>query len=527
MRPATAVVQPRRIVPSLRKVLVANRGEIARRVFRTCREHGIATVAVYSDADIDALHALEADEAIAIGPAPARESYLRVEAIIDAARRSGADGIHPGYGFLSERPALASACDAAGIAFIGPPAAAMDVMGDKVRARKAMAAAGVPVVPGVDDVVDADHADAVAAEIGFPVMIKASAGGGGKGMRVVTERGAVGAAFAAAQREAEASFGDGRVFIERAVLTARHVEIQLMADAFGNCVWLGERDCSVQRRHQKVIEESPSPSLQMNDEVRARMGEVAVRAALAVGYRSAGTVEFLFEETADGPRFYFLEMNTRLQVEHPVTELCCGRDLVWDQLRVAAGEPLGYGQADVVRRGHAVECRIYAEDPVTFLPRPGRVTTLRWPEGGQVRVDAAVAEGSEVSRHYDPMIAKLATWGRDRDEAIARMRRALRETVVLGVETNLALHRRILDEPDFARGTSVTTRYIAEHPHVTEPTAALSERASAHVAAAAAVAVQRRAGTRGPAAGGGATGGGADNADADALAWRHAARWRR
>ncbi len=506
-------------MPRLRKVLVANRGEIARRVFRTCRERGIATVAVYSDADVDALHALEADEAVHIGPAPARDSYLRIEAIIDAARRTGADGIHPGYGFLSERAALPRACDEAGIAFIGPPAAAMEVMGDKVRARKAMAAAGVPTVPGVDDVVDADHAEAVAAEIGFPVMIKASAGGGGKGMRVVTERGAVAAAFAAAQREAEAAFGDGRVFIERAVLSARHVEIQLMADAHGHCVWLGERDCSVQRRHQKVIEESPSPSAQMDEHVRAKMGEVAVRAALAVGYRSAGTVEFLFEETPAGPRFYFLEMNTRLQVEHPVTELVCGRDLVWDQLRVAAGEPLGYGQQDIVRRGHAIECRIYAEDPVTFLPRPGRVTAVQWPEGGQIRVDAAVASGSEVSSHYDPMIAKLATWGRDREEAIARMRRALRETVVLGVETNLALHLRILDDPDFARGTSVTTRYIAEHPHVTEPTGALDPGASARIAAAAAAVVDARAR--------GASAASTPSASEGDAAWRHAARWRR
>jgi acetyl-CoA carboxylase biotin carboxylase subunit len=504
----------------LRKVLVANRGEIARRVFRTCREHGLRTVAVYSDADADALHVLEADEAVHIGPTAPRESYLRADKILDAAKRTGADAIHPGYGFLSERPALADACDAAGVVFIGPPAAAMDVMGDKVRSRKAMTAAGVPVVPGVDDVRDAATAASIAAEIGYPVMIKASAGGGGKGMRIVTSPAAFAAAFDGARREAEAAFGDGRVFLERAIVDARHVEIQLMADAHGNCVWIGERDCSVQRRHQKVIEESPSPSRWMTDELRAAMGDVAVRAAKAVGYRSAGTVEFLFEETPTGAHFYFLEMNTRLQVEHPVTELVCGRDLVWDQLRVAAGEPLGYGQDDLVRRGHALECRIYAEDPMTFLPRPGRITTLRWAEGAHVRIDAAVAAGSDVSSHYDPMIAKVATWGRDRDEAIGRMRRALRETVILGVETNLPLHLRILDEPDFVAGTEVTTRYIGDHPHVTEPTTSVDLDASARVAAAAAAAVAAR---RREHARGDADGGSGEVRDA----WRDSARWRR
>jgi len=517
----------KRDVVALRKVLVANRGEIARRVFRTCRERGLATVAVYSDADREALHVLEADEAIHIGPTPARESYLRVDAIIDAARRTGADAIHPGYGFLSERPALALACAEAGIAFVGPPAAAMDVMGDKVRARRAMTEAGVPVVPGVEDVRDAAHAESIAAEIGFPIMVKASAGGGGKGMRVVNEPSELAGAFDGARREAEAAFGDGRVFLERAILTARHVEIQIMADAHGNCVWLGERDCSVQRRHQKVIEESPSPSRWMGQALRAAMGEVAVRAAQAVAYRSAGTVEFLFEETEQGAHFYFLEMNTRLQVEHPVTELVCGRDLVWDQLRVAAGEPLGYGQDDVVRHGHALECRIYAEDPITFLPRPGRISTLRWPEGGHVRIDAAVAAGSDVSSHYDPMIAKLATWGRDRDEAIARMRRALRETVVLGVETNIALHLRILDEPDFCTGTAVTTRYIAEHPGVTDPTPSTSAGdAGAVLAAAAAAAVAARLEEAGH--GGASVCAGPDHAARhEHDAWRESARWRR
>ena len=502
-----------------RKILVANRGEIARRVFRTCREHGIATVAVYSDVDRGAVHVADADEAVEIGGAAASQSYLSIERIIAAAKATGAEAIHPGYGFLSERAAFVQACDAAGIVFIGPPAEAMRVMGDKVQARKAMIAAGVPVVPGAEDVPDAEQALAAADEIGFPVMIKASAGGGGKGMRVVHRRDDVKSAFEAAQREAIASFGDGRIFMERAVLRARHVEIQLMADAHGNAVYLGERDCSVQRRHQKVIEESPCPSAQMDEQTRAAMGEVAVRAARAVGYRSAGTVEFLFEETDTGPKFYFLEMNTRLQVEHPVTEAITGRDLVWDQIRVAAGEALGYEQQDVRLHGHALECRIYAEDPVTFLPRPGTVTRLKWPEGGGVRIDAAVGEGSEVSSFYDPMIAKLTTWGEDRSIAIARMRRALRELVLLGVQTNVALHLRILGEPDFVKGLAVSTRYIDEHPEVVPSTeqeipAALVEAvaAAAAVHAAAGSAVGRSARS--------------DSGVSDGSSWRRSARWR-
>jgi len=507
-------------VPPISKVLVANRGEIARRVFRTCREHGIATVAVYSEADADSLHVLDADEAVCIGGAAASDSYLKVDAILAAARRTGAVAIHPGYGFLSERPALARACDEAGLVFVGPPADAMEVMGDKVRARQAMVAAGVPVVPGVDDVRTAADAEDIAVQLGFPVMIKASAGGGGKGMRIVADRQHVGAAFDGAVREAEAAFGDGRVFLERAVMRARHVEVQILGDAHGNVIHLGERDCSVQRRHQKVIEETPSPSVWMNDALRQQMGAVAVRAGKAVGYRSAGTVEFLFEETPAGARFYFLEMNTRLQVEHPVTELVTGRDLVWDQLRIAAGEPLGVEQADVERRGHAIECRIYAEDPTTFLPRPGRITALRWPEGGHVRVDAAVGPGSEVSRHYDPMIAKLATWGRDRGEAVARMRRALAETVILGLTTNLDLHRRIFADPDFIAGVDVTTAYLPEHPHVLSASDDAAEARVRAVAAAAAAWVARS-----PVR---AQGDRAAEATPDhGAGWRHSARWRR
>lgn len=510
------------------KVLVANRGEIARRVFRTCREHGIATVAVYSDADAAAPHVADADEAYRIGPAPAAQSYLLVDRIIEAARRSGAQAIHPGYGFLSERPELVAACKAAGIAFIGPPVRAMEVMGDKVQARRAMIEAGVPVVPGVEDVPDGAHALAVADEIGLPIMIKASAGGGGKGMRVVQTREAVVAAFEAAKREAAASFGDDRMFIERAVTAARHVEIQVMADTHGACVALGERDCSVQRRHQKVIEESPCPSLQMTPEVRAAMGEVATRVAAAVDYVGAGTVEFLFEETPDGPQFFFLEMNTRLQVEHPVTEAITGRDLVWDQLRVAAGQPLGYSQHEVTLHGHAVECRIYAEDPLTFLPRPGRIERVRWPQGATVRVDSAVADGAEVSSFYDPMIAKLTCWGVDRAAALAQMRAALAGTVILGVETNIGLHQRVLAEPDFVQGTAVTTRYLEHHPALLEAPASVEDSQSAPseatlaVAAAAAV---RAANGQGCHRG---LSGAQSPPSADAgMTWSNSARWRR
>jgi acetyl-CoA carboxylase biotin carboxylase subunit len=499
------------------KVLVANRGEIARRVFRTCREHGIATVAVHSDVDRRALHVLDADEAVEIGGAAARDSYLCIERIIDAAKATGAQAIHPGYGFLSERPAFVDACAAAGITFIGPPGRAMEVMGDKVAARQAMIAAGVPVVPGVEQLESAAAAKAAAAEIGFPVMLKASAGGGGKGMRIVEDPARLESAFAAAAREAEAAFGDGRIFLERAVLRARHVEIQVMADAHGAVVHLGERDCSVQRRHQKVIEESPSSSGQMTDEVRQRMGDVATRAARAVDYRGAGTVEFLFEETPNGPRFYFLEMNTRLQVEHPVTEAVTGRDLVWDQLRVAAGWPLGYEQHDVQLRGHAIECRIYAEDPVDFLPRPGRLSLVRWPSAPDVRIDAAVASDSVVSTHYDPMIAKVTVWGPDRRAAIRRMLWALRSSVLLGIETNVPLHLRVLEEPDFVEGVAVNTRYLDEHPPPSggDPEASWLEAiaAAAGVRAVRSVSVQVGSGTESDTRRGGA--------------WRTASRWRR
>ena len=476
--------------PPFRKILVANRGEIALRVFRTCAEHGIKTVAVYSDADRNALHVAQADEAVHIGPAAAAESYLRADKILAACKATGAEAIHPGYGFLSERAHFVRACEDAGIVFIGPGPRAMEVMGDKSGARQAMEEAGVPCVPGVDEIETLAAAEYAAKEIGYPVMLKASAGGGGKGMRIVHQASELARAFDSARREAKAAFGDDRMLLERAVLSARHVEIQLMADNHGACVYLNERDCSVQRRHQKVIEEAPSPSPQMTPESRAAMGEVAVKAARAVHYSGAGTVEFLFEETPKGPRFYFLEMNTRLQVEHPVTEATCGRDLVWDQIRVAADEPLGYTQKDVQLRGAAIECRIYAEDARTFLPSPGDIAHLRWPVGADIRIDTGVAGGSTVSSYYDPMVAKITVWGPDRPAALRRMREALRDTAIMGIGTNIAFHLRVLEEPDFLRG-DFSTRYIDTHPALVAPHALSDEDSRAVAAAAAMEAVAR------------------------------------
>jgi acetyl-CoA carboxylase biotin carboxylase subunit len=449
---------------TIKKILIANRGEIAVRVMRTCRELGIATVAVYSDADRSALHVRNADEAYPIGAPPARESYLDIGKVIDVAKRSGADAIHPGYGFLSEKAEFARACDAAGVIFIGPPADAIDAMGDKTRARQKMLAAGVPVVPGDNGsshggrgFPSPEAALESARKIGLPVMLKASAGGGGKGMRLVDDEKKFIAAYQGAQREAKSAFGDDAVYLEKAVIRPRHVEIQVFGDMHGHCVYLFERDCSIQRRHQKVIEEAPSPAV--TPELRRKMGEVAVKAASAVNYVGAGTCEFLLAE--DGS-FYFLEMNTRLQVEHPVTEMITQRDLVHLQIAVARGEPLPFKQEDLKVHGAAIECRIYAEDPIKFLPSPGKITAYRQPSGPFVRDDSGVYEGAEISVFYDPMISKLIVWGPTRAEAIDRMARALTEYRVGGIKTNLAFHRRVMKEEAFRRG-QYSTAYIEQH----------------------------------------------------------------
>jgi acetyl-CoA carboxylase biotin carboxylase subunit len=433
------------------KVLIANRGEIAVRVLRALDERGIRGAVVYSDADRQALHVLAADEAYRIGPAPSRESYLRGDAIVALAKEIGAEAIHPGYGFLSENQAFAALCEREGVTFIGPPSSAMAAMGSKIESKRIAKAAGVPVVPGGDEALpDVVAAEAAAAAIGYPVMLKASAGGGGKGMRLVYAASEMAAAFRAARGEAAASFGDDAVFVEKFVVRPRHVEIQIMADAHGNVVSLGERECSLQRRNQKVLEEAPSPVV--GPELRARMGEAAVRAARAVGYVNAGTVEFLLDP--DG-NFYFLEMNTRLQVEHPVTELVTGIDLVHAQIRVAEGEPLPPEllAGPIEPRGHAIEVRLYAEDPFQkFVPSPGRIEVLRWPQGPGVRNDAGVYEGAEVSIHYDPMLAKLIVWAEDRPRAIRRLDRALRELRVEGIRTTAPLFRALLEDPDFLAG---------------------------------------------------------------------------
>ncbi|MCI0547086.1 MAG: acetyl-CoA carboxylase biotin carboxylase subunit [Candidatus Rokubacteria bacterium] len=429
-------------------VLVANRGEIARRVIRACRSLGIRSVAVYSDADRDWPHVAEADEALPIGPAPARESYLNTERVLEAARRARVDAVHPGYGFLAESWRFARACEEAGHVFVGPPWAVMQRMGDKIEGRRTMVAAGVPVVPGSEAAVDSvEAAREVAARVGYPVMLKAIAGGGGIGMVKVAAEGALAAAFAQGQRRAQAAFGSADLFVERYLDTPRHVEVQVFGDAHGHLVHLHERDCSVQRRHQKLIEESPAPVLAPG--VKERLVAAALAGARAVGYVNAGTVEFIVR----GEEMYFLEMNTRLQVEHPVTEAVTGLDVVATQLRVAGGEPLPWRQEDIVQRGAAIECRIYAEDPArNFLPSPGRISRLRLPDGDGVRVDSGVAEGVEVSVHYDPLLAKLVTWGRSRDEAIARMRGALDGLVVEGVATVIPFHRRAIASEAFRSG---------------------------------------------------------------------------
>jgi acetyl-CoA carboxylase, biotin carboxylase subunit len=452
-----------------KKILIANRGEIALRVIWACKELGIKTVAVYSEADANSLHVRFADQAVCIGPPRNIDSYLNIPAIISAAEITGADAIHPGYGFLSESAYLAEICEACRIKFIGPGPQAIRLMGDKSRAKKAMIKAGVPVVPGSPGVVeDEEKALKVAKESGFPVILKASAGGGGRGMRIVRGAGELAGAFRAAQAEAAAAFGVPDIYVEKYVEAPRHIEIQIMADGKGNVVHLGERECSIQRRHQKIIEEAPS--VIVGEKLRRRMGQTAVDAARAVQYVSAGTLEFLLDAAGN---YYFMEMNTRIQVEHGVTELITGLDLVKEQILVAAGQPLSFGQKDVTFRGHALECRINAEDPQTFVPSPGRINHFNLPGGPGVRVDTYAHEGCEVSPYYDSLIAKVMTHGRDRSEAVARMRRCLDMLVVEGIKTNITLHRRILDDPDFLAGR-LDTRFMDRYLPAKKPVPAAS-----------------------------------------------------
>jgi acetyl-CoA carboxylase biotin carboxylase subunit len=466
------------------KILIANRGEIALRIERACRELGVATVAVYSEADRASLHVLEADEAFLLGPAPATESYLRGDLILDIARRTGADAIHPGYGFLSENADFAEACEGAGIKFIGPTAAAMRALGSKTKARQAADAAGMPRTPGSTRALESlAEAYSVADEIRYPVMLKAAAGGGGKGMRAVSRREELKPAFDAAQSEALRAFGSDEVYLEKLIERPRHIEIQVLADECGNCIYLGERECSVQRRHQKVIEEAPSPVV--GPDLRRRMGEAAVRLAQSQGYTNAGTVEFLVD---DEQNFYFLEMNTRLQVEHPVTELVTGLDLVHLQIRIAQGEPLPVSQQDVEFRGHAIECRVYAEDPDNgFFPCPGRITRLLQPGGPGIREDSGIYEGWVVPMDYDPMLSKLIAYAPTRELAIARLLRALDEYVIGGIRTNLGFFRRILSDEAFRSGridTGYLDRLLAEPVRADGGEKEISDETVAAIAAA-------------------------------------------
>ncbi|KYG68924.1 acetyl-CoA carboxylase biotin carboxylase subunit [Bdellovibrio bacteriovorus] len=448
-----------------KKILIANRGEIAIRITRACRELGIGSVAVFSDADRDSLHVFLADEAYHIGPSPSKESYLNYKKIIEVAKQAGVDAIHPGYGFLSENTVFAKALEEAGITFIGPTVSNIESMGDKLSAKALMKKAGVPTVPGSDGGVETvEQAQAIAEKIGLPVIIKASAGGGGKGMRVVRKMDELESAFRACRSEGQNYFADPTVYIEKFINDPKHIEIQVFGDKHGNHVHLFERECSVQRRHQKIIEECPSPSVP--NDVRLRMGDAAVRAAKQINYVGAGTIEFIFDNTTK--EFYFMEMNTRLQVEHPITEIVTGFDLVKEQINVAAGRPLSFKQEDIKQKGHAIEARICAEDPITYKPHPGVIRACRHPQGPFMRVDSYAYPGYEVPIFYDPMIAKVITWGDKRDEAIDRMQRALSEFVLTGIKTNIVLHKTILDHPKFRDG-SYTTQFIEKNFEVIEP----------------------------------------------------------
>lgn len=446
-----------------KKVLIANRGEIAIRAMRACRELGVPTVAVYSEADKNALFAKYADEAYHIGPAPASQSYLDMDKVLDVAIKTGADGIHPGYGFLSENSTFARKCEEAGITFIGPTSKAIDQMGSKIAARNTMIEAGVPVVPGINEAIsDAEEASKIAEEIGFPVMIKASAGGGGIGMKIVHSKEDFISSLQSIQSVAESAFGDSTVFIEKYVEEPRHIEFQILADKYGNTVYVMERECSIQRRHQKLIEEAPSPVI--TPEMRKKMGETAVKAAKAIGYENAGTVEFLYSKG----EFYFLEVNTRLQVEHTITEMITGIDLAKQQLHIACGDKLPFKQEDITYNGWAIECRINAEDPLNdFAPSPGKIKRYRSAGGPGIRVDSGVHMGYTISPYYDSMISKLCAWGADRDEAIARMRRALYEYVVVGVTTNIPFHKAVLRSEAF-KEAKLTTHFIDDYNIIEE-----------------------------------------------------------
>jgi acetyl-CoA carboxylase biotin carboxylase subunit len=479
-----------------KKLLIANRGEIAVRIARACREMGISPVAVYSDADRASLHVRVADEAVNIGPPPSNESYLRIEKIISAAKATGAEAIHPGYGFLSENAEFAEAIEQAGLTLIGPPASAMKLMGSKTSARRAAQAAGAPVVPGTTEPLSSvEEAERVAGEIGFPVMLKAAAGGGGKGMRLVRSREEVASALSLAQSEAASSFNNPAVYVEKYIERPRHIEIQLIGDRYGQVVYLGERECSLQRRHQKVVEECPSPVV--DADLRRRMGEAAVSIARAAGYYNAGTIEFL----VDGERnFYFLEMNTRLQVEHPVTEMVTGRDLVHEQIRVAAGGRLSFAQDDILMRGAAIECRIYAEDPANgFLPSPGRITGMVTPAGPGVRYDSGSYEGWEVPIYYDPLLAKLCVWAENREAAINRLARVLDEYTVEGISTTIPFFRAIVRDEEFRRGdfdTGFIDRFLSNGLNANHPADEEQDLILADIAAIAAVLHTKASATR-------------------------------